>query len=279
MIPRATLLASPRAWVYAALSGALLLSGIDLEITWDSFLVPFKPQRLVWVIVACAALALVLSRWLWRQLEARRAKRRLVLPFVLGFVLLPLAGIGSHEVSPTPRRATGIAEAGEIIVGMFALVAAGAIGAVVGVWTLVLVHYVRLAEQSQSNDGPQLVSAAIAGGLLGLSSLFSVFHVLLIAFAGRLPDLIGQIAVWALWAAVWLGALIWLAIIARSRAAERRWLQRVKDGRASDYELEPLADHPEWAKLPPYFTARSYSGVLVYEPEDGEEREILGRVE
>ena len=268
-----------RARVYATLSALLLLGGIDLEMTWDSILVPFKPFRLVFVIVACAALATYLGVWLRRQLDEQASKRRFVLPFAIGFALLPVAGIGAHEV--TARRPAelfpGLAE---LVLSGFALIVSSALGGALCAWVLVLVYYVRLAERTQSTDGPQLVDAAISAGLLGLSTLFSATHLLVIGLTGSVPNLIGQLVVWVLWGLVWFASLIWLALIVWSRARERRWLARVREGRDSDYDIVLLSEHPEWAKLPPYLTAGSYSGVLVYEPEDdSEERELLGRVE
>lgn len=105
-------------------------------------------------------------------------------------------------------------------------------------------------------------------------------HLLLIGLARSRPDAIRQVVVWCIWGVAWLGALIFIVATVRLRARQRRWLARVKGGRDPNYEILPLSQHPEWATAPPYLTARSYSGVLVYEPEDeSEARELLGRVE
>lgn len=77
-----------------------------------------------------------------------------------------MSGIGAHEVSTTPRSAfEGLAE---FILSWLAFIAAAGFGMALCAWVLVLVYYVRLAEQTESTDGPQLVGAAIAGGLLGI---------------------------------------------------------------------------------------------------------------
>lgn len=271
------LVTSPRAWVYAALAGTLLLGGIDLEMTWDLVLPAFKPYRLIGVIAASVALASLLCVWVRRQLEEPGARRRFVLPFAVGFALLPLAGVGAQRTPPSVEAYQAL---GDFILRWLAFIAAVAIGITLCTWVLALVYYVRLAERTEATDGPQLVSAAIAGGLLGFSTGFSLLHRLLMGFAWRRPDFVRQTTVWGIWGTVWVGAAIWLVLVVRARARQRRWLERVREGRDSDYEIVPLSEHPEWAKLPPYLTARSYSGVLVCEPQDeSEERELLGRVE
>jgi hypothetical protein len=256
-------------WVYAALSAVLLLSIIDFEFIWDAFLPPLKPKRLAWVIVACVGMAFGMCTWLRRQFDDRRGKRRFLVPFVIGFALLPVAGFGAEEAGTIPSSKGGFQTAGEMLLSMFAFMGAGIVGIAVSVWALALVHYVRLSERTEARDGPQLVCTALAGGVFGASSLLSALHVLLLAFAGRAPDLVGQIVIWVLWAVVWFVALVGLGTIARARAATEEWLERVRKGKVPEYEIESLSEHPEWAKLPPYLTARSYSGVLVHKPDAG----------